>query len=103
MQQPLNEVEEMLETMVQDGSLDPDSYYKCMAELASDHAVKHLDIEKALVVLNRLPPAYFAATMVGQMAIDSFFAQAMTELVYRLTQLGTSGNVQHCNMLPAEA
>jgi hypothetical protein len=99
----LLEVESMLENMSRTGALEPDSYYKCLASLASDHAVKYLDVEKALVLLNKLPPEYLSQVLVQQMAADCWFAEAMTQLTYRMQQLGVIGNVQKCNMLPAEA
>ena len=99
----LEGVEGMLERMAQSGALDPNSYYKCMASLASDYVVRHLDIEKGLVILNKLPPEYFDGVIVQQMEAERVFAEAMVVMFYRLQQLGTSGNTQRCNMLPGEA
>jgi hypothetical protein len=103
MKTDLVEVETMLDTMAQSGALEPDSYYKCLASLASEHAVKYLDIERALVLLNKLPPAYLSQVLAQQMADDGLFAEAMVQLTYRMQQLGVIGNVQKCNMTPAEA
>jgi hypothetical protein len=99
----LNSVQEMLDTMVEVGALDLDTYYKCLVELASDHASVNLDVEKALILINKCPPGYFEGAMVQQMKADRLFLRAAMELSHRLYQLGTHHSIPQCNMQPAEA
>lgn len=97
----LQQIDQMFET----GALPPDAYYKCIVTMASAYLCDHLDAEQALVLLNRVPAAYYLDVLPGQMREDGLFAQVSVELGYRLVQLGLAAGMEAhvANMKEAKA
>lgn len=61
-------------------------YYKVLVEIASDYASILVDLETALVLVNRIPEEYFRGVVQEQMVADRLFAEAAIELAYRFSQ-----------------
>lgn len=94
-----------IEQMHDSGALPAQSYYKCLVTLASSHLCEHLNAERALVLLNKVPANYYLDTLPEQMREDGLFAQTTVELSYRLVQLGLTGGIEAhvTNMKEADA
>lgn len=84
----LEGVQKFLEEVYIRGQVPPSAYYKNLLVLASDWIRTHHDAERALILLNRVPPAYFLGPCVGQANDDIFFREALVELSRTLVQFG---------------
>lgn len=93
-----------IEQMHEVGALPTDSFHKCIVTLASEHLCRRHDPERALILLNRVPPDYYKQTLVSQMEDDTLFAEVVFEMGYRVVQLGIAdGEPVRPTQLPAEA
>lgn len=78
-------------------------YYKILIEIASDFAALLIDLERALVLVNRIPAEYFDSIIHEQMAADHLFAEAAIELAYKFQQLLLQEETYTANQPAAEA
>lgn len=80
-----------------------DMYYKILVEIASDFASLLIDLDRALVLVNRIPQEYFDGPMQEQMRCDHLFAESAVELAYKFQQLLLHEETYTTNQPAAEA
>jgi hypothetical protein len=70
------------------GKLRAPVFYKVLVTLASEYLKDFADLDKALVLLNRIPVEYYDHDLHEQLLEDSLFAGIVLEFIYHLNRMG---------------
>jgi len=86
----IDEYVQFAEIEFNEGNISEDMLNRIRLQMAAEFITDHQDEESALMLVNKVPEAYYVETLELDMIADQFFAVNMLELSSYLEKLGVT-------------